>query len=147
MPSFTFTQSVAAPAAALWALAGDPRRAAALFPYVALEEIEEPEPGTTRFRRELAMPNLPPLRWREEDRVTGERELSFRALEGDLRTFAGRWRVSGDAQGSTLELSLDYEVPPAFMQLAPEPLARMVMEETLRSICRRIKEAAEEEAR
>ena len=146
MPSFTLSLPVGASTSALWALISDVPRFAGLFPYIALEEVQSPVPGCWSFWRRLSIPNLAPLCWREENRVTGEHELSFQAVEGDLLCFTGRWMVTGDGGGALLELALEYEVPDAIGAQVPEGLAHYVMNELFTSICRRVKEAAEQEA-
>lgn len=138
------TLSVEAPSAALWALICDAPRFAELFPYIAVEEVHAPAPGCWSFVRRLEIPNLAPLCWREENQVTGERELSFKAVEGDLRCFAGRWLVTGNDGGATLELALEYEVPESIGAQVPAMLAQYVMSELFKAVCRRVKEAVEE---
>lgn len=147
MPSFNLSLPVEASSTALWSLISDVPRFAGLFPYIAVEEIQSPAPGSWSFQRRLNIPNLASLSWREENRVTGERELSFQAVEGDLQCFTGRWLVTGNGGGALLELALEYEVPEAVGTQIPDGLARYVMGELFKSICIRVKEAAEEESR
>jgi ribosome-associated toxin RatA of RatAB toxin-antitoxin module len=146
LPSFNLSLPIETSCAELWALISDVPRFAELFPYIAVEEMQAPAPGSWSFRRRLEIPNLAALCWREENRVTGERELSFQAVEGDLQCFTGRWLVSGNGGGAVLELALDYEVPDAVGAQIPEGLARYVMNELFKSVCNRVKEAAEGEA-
>jgi len=147
LPSFNLSLPVEASTAELWALISDVPRFAGLFPYIAVEDMRAAAPGSWSFLRRLAIPTLAPLCWREENRVTGERELSFQAVEGDLRCFTGRWLVTGNGAGAVLELALEYEVPDAVGAQVPEGLARYVMNELFKSVCNRVKEAAEGEAR
>jgi len=136
---------VDASSTALWALISDVPRFAGLFSYIIVEEMQSPAPGNWSFLRRLNIPNLASLSWREENRVTGERELSFQAVEGDLQCFTGRWLVTGNGDGAQLELALEYEVPEAVGERIPAGLAQYVMSELFKSICNRVKEAAEEE--
>ena len=147
MPSFNLSLPVETSNAALWALISDVPRFAGLFPYIAVDEIQSPAPGHWSFQRRLEIPNLAQLCWREENRVTGERELSFQAVEGDLQCFTGRWLVTGNGGGATLELVLEYEVPESIGAQIPAGLAQYVMNELFKSICNKIKEAAEGEGR
>ena len=145
MPSFNLTLPIEASSQELWALISDVPRFAGLFPYITLEGLESPAPGHWLFQRRLTIPNIASLAWREENRITGEGELSFRALEGDLETFQGRWLVT--ANGKTeLELELEYEIPPAISAQAPAGLAKYVMDELFKAVCRRVKETVEEDA-
>jgi len=146
LPSFNLSLPVEASTADVWALISDMPRFAGLFPYIAVADLQSPAPGRWSFRRQLSIPNLAPLCWREEDRVTGERELSFRAVEGDLSCFTGRWLVTGNGGGAMLDLALEYEVPESISAQVPEGLARYVMSELFKAVCCRVKEAAEEEA-
>ncbi|MHB0937028.1 MAG: SRPBCC family protein [Armatimonadota bacterium] len=147
MPSFNISLPVDTSSTALWALISDVPRFAGLFPYIAVEDMQSPAPGSWSFLRRLDIPNLAALNWREENRVTGERELSFQAVEGDLQCFTGRWLVAGNGGGALLELALEYEVPESVGARIPAGLAQYVMNELFKSICTRVKEAAEEESR
>ena len=145
MPSFNLSTPVNASPAELWALISDTPRFAGLFPYIVVEDVQSPEPGRWLFWRRLTIPNLSSLSWREENRVTGDCEVTFRAVEGDLETFAGRWLVSSNGK-TELGLELEYEIPTAVSAHVPEGLARYVMDELFKSVCRRVKEAVEGEA-
>jgi len=147
LPSFNLSLPVEASSAELWALISDVPRFAGLFPYIAVEDMRAPAPGCWSFQRRLNIPNLAALCWREENRVTGEGELSFQAVEGDLQRFTGRWLVTGIGAGAVLELALEYEVPDAVGGSVPEGLVCYVMNELFKSVCNRVKEAAEQEAR
>lgn len=147
MPAFSCSASVSAPPAAVWALLVDPERFAALFTYMTVDEVEAPAPDCRVFRRRLALPNLPPLWWREEDQATGDGELSFRALEGDLQVFQGCWRVTAAGDGAQLTLELDYAIPTGIGPSLPEALAAFIMNELFRAIFNRVVEAAQVEAR
>lgn len=145
MPSFNLSLPVEVPSEDLWALISDVPRFAGLFPYITTDDLEIPEPGRWLFRRQINLPNISSLVWREENYLAGNNELAFRALEGDLRIFTGRWQVIGDNGGATLDLALDYEIPDAFAGQAPDFMVRFMMDELFKSICRRVKEAAEGE--
>jgi len=137
---------IEAPPAAVWALLCDAPRFAGLFPYISVDALESPEPGRWLFWRRLAVPTLASLAWREENRVTGECTLAFRAVEGDLHTFAGRWLVTAEGGDAVLHLALEYEIPAAVAAQAPAGLAGYVMNELFKSLCRRVKETVEGEA-
>lgn len=143
MASFSHTLPVDVPVATLWTLVHDVQRVAALFPYTTVEQVETPEPECWRFWRQLAIPNVAELRWHEEARVTAEGELRFTAIAGDLQTFAGRWCVAPSGSAAVLSLSLEYEIPAAVAPKMPPLLVGYVMGEIFKTICQRIKEAAE----
>ncbi len=144
MPTFAYRQSVAAAPATLFALLCDAPRVAALFPFMTVSGLEAPAPGCWRFHRRLAIPSLPALAWREEDRVDGDGLLRFHVLDGDLQTFTGCWQALPEGAGSVLVLELEYAVPPGLRPGLPEPLVHYVMQELFTTICRRIARAAEE---
>ena len=146
MPSFSATLPVNTTPARLWALLCDTPRVAALFSFMTIEDIQSPEPQRRIFWRRLRIPSLAELRWQEEERVTGDRELSFHAVAGDLRIFAGCWRALPNGDGAQLALALEYDIPAGDGPPAPAALVRYVMNELFTTICRRIVEAAEEEA-
>lgn len=143
--SFSHTLPVSVSVATLWTLVRDVQRIAAIFPYTTVEQMETPEPDCWRFWRQLAIPNLAELRWHEEARVTADGELRFAAIAGDLHTFSGRWCVSPAGSTAVLSLSLEYEIPAAVAPKMPPLLVGYVMGEIFKTICQRIKEAAEED--
>lgn len=144
MATFSHTLPVDAPAPRLWALVRDVQRVAGLFPYTSVEEMQSPAADCWRFWRQLAIPNIAALRWREEARVLDNRTLDFHVLEGDLQTYAGQWAVVADGVTSTLLLTLEYEIPEGVAPQLPPLLAGYVMGEIFKTICQRIKDAAEE---
>lgn len=144
MASFTHTIPVEASAEHLWTLVCAVDRVAGLFPYTQVDELISPEPDCWVFWRRLTIPNVADLRWRELAKITGEGKLGFCAIEGDLQTFAGCWLVEGDGSASTLTLALEYEIPEAVGPNMPAMMVNYVMGEIFKSICQRVKEAAEE---
>ena len=144
MPSFTHTIDVAASSIRLWSLVSDVQRVALLFPYARVEEVCRPNPQSWLFWRQLAIPYVAELRWREEARVIAEGEMSFQAVEGDLTTFAGHWLVAPNGADATLTLALEYEIPQGFVPNMPTVAVSYVMREIFISICQRLKDAAEE---
>lgn len=145
MPTFTHNISIAAPLARVWALVGDVSRVASLFPYCRLEEMEDLSPVSCRFRRIISLPNIAELQWRELSTVTAPGTLNFIAEEGDLKTYYGSWSLIADGEKSRLLLELTYEVPGSLAAMMPATMAGYVMSELFKSICQRIKEAAEAE--
>ena len=145
MASFCHTIPVGASSVQLWALVRDVARVAGLFPYTTVEELTSPEPECWFFWRQLTIPNVADLRWRERARVTGDGELHFEAVEGDLRTFAGSWRVVPNDTAAVLTLALEYEIPEEMRPKMPPMMIDFVMGEIFRTICQRVKEAAEED--
>ena len=129
----------------LWALVRDVARVAGLFPYTNVEELTSPEPDCWLFWRQLTIPNVADLRWRERARVTGDGELHFEAVEGDLRMFAGDWRVTPNDTAAVLTLALEYEIPEEMRPKMPAMMIDFVMGEIFKTICQRVKEAAEED--
>jgi len=113
---------------------------------MTIEELHSPEPQRSIFRRRLRIPSLAELCWQEENWVSGERELSFRAggrRSANLRrTLAGAARrgrrATGAGAGNT-------SYPPASVRRRRPRWRRYVMNELFSTICRRIAEAAEEE--
>ena len=116
MASFSHTIPVGVSSVQLWALVRDVARVAGLFPYTNVEELTSPEPDCWLFWRQLTIPNVADLRWRERARVTGDGELHFEAVEGDLRMFAGDWRVTPNDTAAVLTLALEYEIPEEMRQ-------------------------------
>lgn len=145
MPGFSHTISISAPFARVWALVGDVERVAALFPYCQLTEMEIVAPDSRRFQRIISLPNIAELQWRELATITAPGLMSFRAEEGDLKTYYGSWSLSAAGEQSQLALELTYEVPAALATKMPAVLAGYIMGELFKSICQRIKEAAEAE--
>lgn len=146
MATFTHTIPVQVSADRLWALMCDVRQVAELFPYVAVEDFSAPEDDSWLFWRQLTIPNVAQLRWREQARVTEQGEISFQAVEGDLKTFNGYWRIAPTGDASTLTLALEYAVPTEMAPKLPPAVVQYVMSEVFKSICDRVKEAAEENA-
>lgn len=146
MASFSHSIAVDVPPTSLWALVSDVQRVAALFPYTTVEDCTNPEPERWLFWRRLAIPNIADLHWREQATVIAPLALEFRAIEGDLATFAGRWQVETHGTATTLVLNLNYEIPSGLAPKMPAMLLEYVMGEIFRTICQRIKEAAEETA-
>ena len=145
MSHFTFSVPVNALPATLWTLVRDVRKVAGLFSFTYLEDFQTPAADCWQYWRRLNIPSLSDLRWLERTEVTGEYALSFRALAGDLTTFDGQWSVIPTGNTSTLNLRLEYEIPEDVGPPVPEALAEYVMNELFKTICRRVKEAAEEE--
>lgn len=143
MPTFSHTVAVHAPFARLWSLVRDVTRLAALFPYTRVEEISSPAPDCWLFWRQLTIPSVADLRWREQSRVVADGEMAFQAIEGDLSRYAGSWRVEPDGGKTLLSLQLDYAVPDHLAPRMPAMMVDYVMSEFFKSICTRVKEAAE----
>lgn len=146
LATFNHTIPVQADAARLWALVHDVRRVAELFTFTKLEEFTELEPDCWAYWRELTIPSIAALRWREQARVTGEHELSFHVIEGELEQFDGCWRVTPDSAASKLTLELTYAIPDGVGPSVPDALAHYVINEIFKTICQRLKQVAEEVA-
>lgn len=146
MASFSHSVAVNVHPERLWTLIRDVRWLAKLFPYITVDEMHSPEPGRWRFRRQLAIPHVADLRWCEETREVAEGQMQFRAVEGDLETFAGSWQVVPQNETALLMLAVEYDVPTHLANNLPAPMVNHVMGEIFRSICRRVKEVAEEGA-
>ncbi len=146
MPTFSQTIAVAAPSPRLWSLVSDVERVALLFPFARVEDVLTPEPNCWLFWRQLSIPRVADLRWREQARVVAEGELHFHAVEGDLTIFNGHWQVVPDGEDATLSLSVEYEIPAGVGPPMPAVVVGYVMGEIFKSICQRLKEAAEEQA-
>ena len=144
MSSFSYSLPVEADVAHLWALMRDVQRVASLFPYTSVDDFRTLAPDRWVCWRRVTIPSIADLRWREETWMDGEGTLRFTAVEGDLDTFDGRWQAAADAQGARLTLAVDYVIPEALRPRMPASMVEYVMGELLKSICRRIKEAAEE---
>lgn len=145
MPTFSQTIAVAASPPRLWSLVSDVQRVALLFPFACVEDVQTPERDCWLFWRQLSIPNVANLRWREQARVVEDREMRFHAVEGDLAVFNGHWRVAPDGQSATLTLTVEYEIPAGVGPQMPAVVVGYVMGEIFKSICQRLKEAAEEE--
>jgi ribosome-associated toxin RatA of RatAB toxin-antitoxin module len=129
----------------LWALVRDVARVAGLFPYTQIADLRETGADTWVFTRHLQIPNISALCWQEEARVVTVGQLQFQAIAGDLQTFSGCWQVTPDAAASSLTLTLEYAIPEERVPNIPAPLVQYVVNEVFKTICLRIKEAAEEE--
>ena len=143
MASFSHTIPVSTPYAELWSLVCDVSRIAGLASYTRVEDLSTPEPNCWLFWRQLAIPNIAELRWRERARVIREGEMHFQAVEGDLGTFAGYWRVAPAGVNSSLTLEVEYVIPEGMNQKMPAFVVNYVMDEIFKSICQHVKEAAE----
>jgi ribosome-associated toxin RatA of RatAB toxin-antitoxin module len=144
LPSFSRTLVIRVGPEALWALVGDARRLAALFPYMTIDEYVEEAPERCTFRRQLTLPGTTDLCWREENCRAGARVLVFRALDGDLPSLAGRWTVEEDGDAARLTLAVDFEIPPALASKIPAPLAQYVIAQLFQAMCERIKTRLED---
>ena len=145
MPTFSHTIAVAAPPARLWSLVSDVQRVALLFPYASVEDMLTPAPQSWLFWRQLAIPKVADLRWRELARVVADGStMAFQVVEGDLTTFAGHWQVAPDGLAAALTLAVEYEIPAGVGPQMPSAVVGYVMSEIFKSICQRLKEAAEE---
>lgn len=143
MASFTHSIPVNTSAEQLWALVSDVNRVAGLFPYTTLDDFTTPEQNHWLYWRRLTIPNVADLHWREDACITNHGELAFHAVDGDLQTFTGRWAVTSDGTTPSLTLNLEYEIPQGLAPSLPGALVGYVMGEIFKSICQRIKEAAE----
>lgn len=145
MSHFSFSTPVNAAPLALWSLVRDVQRVAELFSFIAIEEFQAPEVDCWQYWRRLNIPTLSELRWRERSEVAGDATLRFHALEGDLSVFQGQWVVATAGATSTLSLHIEYVIPKDVGPPVAEALAEYVMNELFKTICRRVKQAAEEE--
>jgi ribosome-associated toxin RatA of RatAB toxin-antitoxin module len=75
--------------------------------------------------------------------VAGDGVLAFRAVGGDLQTFDGRWRVTGDDTSAQLSLEIEYVIPDGIGPAVPTFVAAAVMHEVFKTICQRVQEAVE----
>jgi hypothetical protein len=141
--AFSLTLPVQASRETLWAHIRDVRWVAGLFPYVNVEAFTETAPGRWRFQRHLSIPTLAEMRWEEEATVAGDGVLAFRAVGGDLQTFDGRWRVTGDDTSAQLSLEIEYVIPDGIGPAVPTFVAAAVMHEVFKTICQRVQEAVE----
>ena len=144
MASFTLTVPVEVSANELWSLVSDIPRTAYLFTYLTVEDLTSPAPGHWQYWRQLTIPNVATLRWQELSTVISEGEMQFHAVEGDLETFRGSWQVTPDGISSWLSLTIEYIIPQGVGPNLPGPMATYVMGEIFKTICQRVKEAAEE---
>jgi len=147
LAAFSETVLVQAPIDTVWALVSDIRRTAGLFSYMTITDYVTLAPGHWQFQRTLAIPSVATLSWCEQATVKAEGELHFHAIDGDLPYFAGLWLVAADDAGTRLTLALDYEPPTNVGPRVPASMAQYVIGEIFKSVCRHIKEAAEETAR
>lgn len=143
MAVFQHTVDVQASPEALLALVGDPRRMAALFPYMTVEDISAPEPGVVLYWRRLDLPSMAELAWRERIEPVDAHTLRFRAVEGALETFAGHWSAIPNGGITALTLKIEYEVPATLAPRVPAMLVGYVMGEMFRAVVGRVKENAE----
>lgn len=146
MSSFTYSIPVQAEFAQLWTLVCDVRRVAQLFPFTAVDEFDTTAPDHWVFRRRVTIPSMAELCWREQSWAEAEGDLRFTAVEGDLQTFTGQWLVTPAAKGTKLTLTVDYIIPEEVRPRVPNSLVDYVMSELFKTICQRVKDAAEEDA-
>ncbi len=146
MSSFTYSISVQSTFSSLWELVCDVRRVAGLFPFTAVDDFSDAEPGRWIFRRRVNIPNVANLCWQELSWAEREGELRFQAVDGDLQTFTGQWLVAPDRAGMLLTLNLEYDIPAALRPRVPGMMVDYVMGELFKTICCRMKETAEGEA-
>ncbi|HEY3377452.1 MAG TPA: SRPBCC family protein [Armatimonadota bacterium] len=146
MASFSHTVPVQASPARVWALVRDVQRVAGLFSYLQVDDVCSPQADCWVFDRQLSLPNVANLRWREHAQIVREGELQFHALGGDLTTFDGHWLVTPTGETATLTLALEYVIPEAHAPRMPAALVGYVMGQIFTSICDRVREAAEEDA-
>jgi len=143
--SFSYSVPVQSSFSVLWALVCDVRRVAGLFPFTVVDDFREVEHGRSQFRRRVTIPTMADLCWQELSWVQHEGELCVQAVEGDLQTFDGQWLVAPDGAGMRLTLKLEYDIPAEMRANAPDMMVNYAMGELFKTICSRIKEAAEEE--
>lgn len=144
MASFAFTTPVRASQDRLWTLVKDVRFVAGLFPFMRIDAYEETGAQACVFNREIRIPSIITLRWREETCVQDDHTVAFRAVDGDLQTFIGTWQVHEQTGKVALALALEYEVPAGLGAALPAAMIDFAMKELFRTICLKVKEAAED---
>ncbi|MHB9130321.1 MAG: type II toxin-antitoxin system RatA family toxin [Armatimonadota bacterium] len=144
MASYSHSVPVSAAPEELWALVHDVRRVADLFPFTHVEDISSPETDCWLYWRQLTIPNVVSLRWREQAWVSGDSRMQFKAVEGDLETFTGEWLVVTADEGAKLTLSLEYEIPESTGIKLPAAMVNYAMGEIFKTICQRMRQAVEE---
>lgn len=129
----------------MWSLITDVTRFTALFSFMTVEDVVCLEPAYRwQYLRQLSIPHVADLRWREEAQVVSDGVLDFHATEGDLSVFKGQWRILPDGAAATLSLTVDYAIPDELGAHYPTPVIVYVMNEIFSTICTRVIEAAEE---
>jgi ribosome-associated toxin RatA of RatAB toxin-antitoxin module len=145
MPTVHSEISIAAPCAAVYALARDIER----FPEF-MEDVEEVEILEQTPERQVSRWVAPvkemrrTVRWTEED-FWNEQEYvcEFRMLEGDFTSYGGRWEFEEVPEGTAVRLRLDYEYDIPMIGALIQNLLRKKMQQNADSMLAALKREAE----
>lgn len=114
MPFVETTIEIAAPAAAVYALAKDQERFPEFMPDVESVVILERN-GNRMITRWKTLVEEAPIEWTEEDLFDDEAlRVDYKLLEGDLDVFEGAWTFENGEPGITkvtLGVEYDFGVP------------------------------------
>ncbi len=86
-----------------------------------------------------------PIRWAERNTINRRQfSISFKAIDGDLHVFEGKWKVTGDQNDSLIELTLRVETGIPFLEKLVGGLLKEKIEknfnEILKSLEREVRE-------
>lgn len=83
------------------------------------------------------------LEWQEEELIDRlHRRIEFHQTEGDLAYFNGQWQVTEHAEGSTVELQVEFDIGIPLMAEMLNPVAARALEDNSRRILAQLGERA-----
>lgn len=129
MPYVECSIVVAAPAAAVYALAKEQERFPQFMPDVETVTVLERHPDRVITRWKTLVEEAP-IEWTEEDRFDDERlRIDYALLEGDLDTFEGAWTFEQRDGVTHVTLGVDYDFGvPTLAELIGPTLEKKVRE-------------------
>ena len=147
MPRIEETLLIAAPVAAVYALAKEQERFPAFMPDVEAVTVLERHTSHVLTRWKTLVEDAP-IEWIEEDRFDDAvPRIDYRLTEGDLDRFEGAWTFVAEAGGTRVTLSVDYDFGvPTLAELIGPTLEKKVRENAAMMLGA-IKAEAEAEAR
>ena len=129
MPHVEVQIDVAAPAAAVYALAKEQERFPEFMPDVETVTVLERHPGYIVTRWKTLVEDAP-IEWTEEDRFDDAAlRIDYALTEGDLDTFEGAWTFVEAAGLTRVTLSVEYDFGvPTLAELIGPTLEKKVRE-------------------